>query len=558
MRKFLARLTTLRASYPDFTERQQAQHLLLMNLFWIVVTVVSLPLIRWWLSGISNTNTGILFFPLTALVALVVHELIQRGRLRLARRLFVANVLLAASLSLFPDYRLDSPFIVMFSVPLTAAGVLLRRSRLSGVALLLLVMAGTAGLAQIVGDMRPTPLGDTVASVGTSIVLVFIMVGLNTVMLWSFIRGAEETAEQQQSLSRLIAGMAQVSHAVTDLSGAGDELNRVVEQLRDMLRLYHVQIFLTDAVSGAPVLQASTGVMGRRLLDEDHLLTPDENSPIHDALRRKDPIVIRATELEPQPAGFLPATRAEVLLPLRVGNLVPFGVLDLHSARADAFSDDELHMLAAIANQIAAAIYHIRQAGTLRASLDERDQLAGQVEGAQRETARLNRQLVGATWGTYLQAQQSARTGLGWRDGAVVPPDTESEILVETMEDGRPRLEQRGETSVLCVPIRLRGQTLGAVEFRRPGAAGWSSAALELAQIVAERLALSLENARLFEQAQTTAQREQLVSQITSQLQTATDLQSLLTLAAARFQDALGATQTSVRLGGPPADDDRV
>jgi GAF domain-containing protein len=112
--------------------------------------------------------------------------------------------------------------------------------------------------------------------------------------------------------------------------------------------------------------------------------------------------------------------------------------------------------------------------------------------------------------------------------------------------------------SVLCVPIRLRGQTLGAVEFRRPGATGWSSAALELAQIVAERLALSLENARLFEQAQTTAQREQLVSQITSQLQTATDLQSLLALAAARFQEALGATQTSVRLGGLPANDDRV
>ncbi|RPI97988.1 MAG: GAF domain-containing protein [Chloroflexi bacterium] len=130
--------------------------------------------------------------------------------------------------------------------------------------------------------------------------------------------------------------------------------------------------------------------------------------------------------------------------------------------------------------------------------------------------------------------------------------------MIETMEDGQSRLEQHGETSVLCVPIQLRGQTLGAVEFRRPGATGWSSAALELAQVVAERLALSLENARLFEQAQTTAQREQLVSQITSQLQTATDLQSLLTLAAARFQDALGATQTNVRLGGPPADDDRA
>jgi hypothetical protein len=36
-------------------------------------------------------------------------------------------------------------------------------------------------------------------------------------------------------------------------------------------------------------------------------------------------------------------------------------------------------------------------------------------------------------------------------------------------------------------------------------------------------------------------------------LQSTSDLESLLTLAAARFQDALGATHTRVRLGLPPA-----
>jgi hypothetical protein len=60
----------------------------------------------------------------------------------------------------------------------------------------------------------------------------------------------------------------------------------------------------------------------------------------------------------------------------------------------------------------------------------------------------------------------------------------------------------------------------------------------------------------LFEQAQNTAQREQVVSRITSQLQTTSDLQSLLTLAAEQFQEALGATQTRVRLGLPTIDSD--
>jgi GAF domain-containing protein len=124
----------------------------------------------------------------------------------------------------------------------------------------------------------------------------------------------------------------------------------------------------------------------------------------------------------------------------------------------------------------------------------------------------------------------------------------ESSLLSMTLEDGQPRLEQRDGQDILCVPIRLRGQLLGAVEFQRPSEVGWSPSALELAQAVSERLALSLENARLFEQAQMTAHREQLVSQITAQMQTATDLQSLLTVAAAQFQNALGATVASIRL----------
>lgn len=123
-----------------------------------------------------------------------------------------------------------------------------------------------------------------------------------------------------------------------------------------------------------------------------------------------------------------------------------------------------------------------------------------------------------------------------------------------TLQDGQPRLEMRDGEHVLCVPIRLRGQTLGAVEFRRSSEVGWSPSAMELAQAVADRMALSLENARLFEQAQTTARREQLVSQVTAQLQSTNNLQDLLTLAAAQFQEALGAHRTQVRLGLPALD----
>jgi GAF domain-containing protein len=124
----------------------------------------------------------------------------------------------------------------------------------------------------------------------------------------------------------------------------------------------------------------------------------------------------------------------------------------------------------------------------------------------------------------------------------------DSAVLMQTIRDGEPRLEQRQDSSVLCVPIRLRDQTLGAVEFRRSSSTQWTAAALELAQVVAERLALSLENARLFEQAQTTAQREQLVSQISGKLTGTTDIDQILQTAIRELGLALGASQTMIRL----------
>jgi GAF domain-containing protein len=552
MRKLLTRLTTLRAAYSSAVERQQAWRLLLINLAWIVAIILAAPLMLWWVSEVPDLNIGLLFVPLTVIVAILIHLLIQRGQLRQARGLFVLNMLAVALLTIFPEYRLDSPFVITLVLPLTAAGVLLRGSRLLWIALGVSLAAGVGGLAQIAVGLEPTRLGGDAASIGAGIVLVLVVIALNTVMLWTFTSSAEDVFDRQHSLSDLIAHMAEISQTVTDLPGMGEELNRVVEQLRDALGLYHVQIFLTDPASDLPVLQASTGFIGRRLLEGGGLASPDERGPVSAAIHQKDPILIQGTDPQERRASFLPATQSELLLPLRVGNLIPLGVLDLHSTRPDAFAPEERDILVMISSQLAAAIHSFQQANMLRSSLEERDQLNDQIEAASRELTRLNRQLVSSTWGAYLKEHQQAEPGLSWRAGSrnLAPSVSaeESEVLMETIRDGEARLEQRQDSSVLCVPIRLRDQTLGAVEFRRSSSTQWTAAALELAQVVAERLALSLENARLFEQAQTTAQREQLVSQISGKLTGTTDIDQILQTAIRELGLALGASQTMIRL----------
>ncbi|NDJ77421.1 MAG: GAF domain-containing protein [Chloroflexi bacterium] len=546
----IIRTVRIQHPYDDPGERQQAQRLLAINLVWLVAIGLSFLVYSAYDFAVS---TATLFFPLSLFIAGLSHWLLQHGQLHQARFLFVLNILAATFLSIFPDYRIDTPFLMVLVLPLVAAGLLLRRRGLLLVTVFLMATVTVGGYLQYATDMEPTSIGSTDRSIQVTILLFDTLITLTAAMLWFFTANMEETLRTRSYLSNLIDVTARTSQTLVGLPTSGEELNHFVEELQEALDLYHIQIFLSDPTSGLPVLQASTGYMGRRLLEEHSLLTPEEDSPINDALRRKDPLVIGERAPEKQRSGFLPATRSQLLLPLRVGELLPFGVLDLHSSKPDDFTPQMLNALVPISHQLAVALYSSQQTTEVRSSYQERDQLIEQIDATQRELARINRQLIGVTWGTYLEDRQHMVPGFEWQQGQVAPSEARSETIDQILADGQARLEQRDGEHVLCVPIRLRGQTLGALEFKRSGQASWSAAALELAQAVAERLALSLENARLFEQAQTTARREQLVSQVTTRLQTTNDLTTLLTLAAEQFQGALGATHTQVRLGQSPS-----
>jgi GAF domain-containing protein len=490
VKKRMLRLIALRAVYPRAAERQQAQRVLIINLAWMLVMVLALPIIIWWASD-DGIDAVTVFVPLSLGIGMLNHRLIRGGRLQWARLLFVLNILVASVLTIFPGYRVDTPFIMIFALPLIAAGVLLPRSGLLGIAVVLVLVVVVGGLVQLDTDMEPTPLGSTLESIRATIIIMIGIVFLGATMLWVFVNSMEDTLQQQQHLVGLVEATHKISQTLLELPSQADALERAVEQVRDTFDLYHVQVFLADPASGLPVLRVSTGFIGRRLLEEESLLSPGEESPINDAMRQQDPILIREFAPEEQRSGFLPATRSELLIPLRVGDRMPFGVLDLHSAAPDVFSANVTHVLAVISNQMAAALYGVQRSDELQAGFEERDRLVQQLDAAQREQARLNRQLISATWGTYLAGRGAAVPGFVWRAGTISRSETQSDLMKQTLEDGQPRLEHRAGVDVLCVPIRLRGQTLGVLEFRRKGSPGWSPPALEMAQAVAERLALS-------------------------------------------------------------------
>jgi GAF domain-containing protein len=107
---------------------------------------------------------------------------------------------------------------------------------------------------------------------------------------------------------------------------------------------------------------------------------------------------------------------------------------------------------------------------------------------------------------------------------------------------------EQGERQIVAVPVELRGQPIGAIEVEIDDSARQNDA-LEMLQSVAQRLALSIDNARLFEQAQDLAQREREVNAISVRLQAASDMEDLARTALQELSRALGAQSASIRLG---------
>ena len=103
------------------------------------------------------------------------------------------------------------------------------------------------------------------------------------------------------------------------------------------------------------------------------------------------------------------------------------------------------------------------------------------------------------------------------------------------------------EKVIVGIPIILRREVIGVIEVET-GIEGKSETFLETLTAVSQRLAISLENARLFEETQKATLQEQIINEIGLQFQSATTLDDLLQITLQEMQDILDVESGSIRL----------
>jgi sigma-B regulation protein RsbU (phosphoserine phosphatase) len=259
----------------------------------------------------------------------------------------------------------------------------------------------------------------------------------------------------------------------------------------------------------------------------------------------------------------LPGTFDGVAVPVIYRNNV-IGVLDVQSTSQEGFDDDEARILNTLGDGLAAALVNLRLLTDLQtsvarqeaenAALRSRLQSLRQADRASRNVwERLVVSRNQAANGTTKSAASSnAPLAYGFnfdgQQGSHIPASDLPPSLRAVLETGAHQVRQEGDVKVISVPINLRGQLLGAMSFSVAKDRVLSDKQIETAKIVAERLALALENRQLFEQTQAQAERERKASEAASLFITSTDVESVMNVAVRSFNEALGAIHTRIHL----------
>ncbi len=393
-------------------------------------------------------------------------------------------------------------------------------------------------LARIAPDVAQGRIPDTIEPLRQRDELgsLYHAFGMLTARLRQDVRGLEVRVSRR---TRDVEATRDIGQAISSIHDLDTLLREVTELIRQRFEnIYHAQVFLLDAQGEYAMLRVSTGEVGQKLLARGHRLAVGSQSVIGHVTAEGQPVVALDTSTSTihKANELLPDTRAELALPLRATEGV-IGALDLQSKQVDAFSEADISLFQNIADQLAVAITNARLFEELQTRVVE-------IEA-------LNRQLVGEAWRGYARSRRGALPAASTGNGV---SDSWSELQSQAVKTGKV-VEHIDETTVtFAVPISLRGEVLGAVEWDIPRGA-YNEDVRQLAQELASRLAISADNARLFDQAQRVAEREALVNAIANKLTQQTNIARILWVAAREVGQALRVPHTSIRLAASQSEE---
>ncbi len=342
--------------------------------------------------------------------------------------------------------------------------------------------------------------------------------------------------DELERRSLQLDAVAQIARGAAEMPEVDQLLDEAVDLIADHFGFRHVGIFLLDEGGEYAVLRAASSKAGRSMVARGYRKAVGDGEAEADLVaqvaRYGEPRLAFGHEVELGGYGDSESVtdggEAALVLPLKargeiLGVLVYVSDSGLGSAQK-VFSEEEVVVLQTLADQVAMAVSNL----TLYQQAQEGLEIIQRAYG----------QLSQENWKALLQVQGTS--------GGAAPSAT------------MPELESSGGSAV---PAGVRENMLRNLKamaaLQMDEAEDIEDVADKSALIgtLMDQLAVALHSARLYQDTQRHAAREQLIREVTARMQETLDMDLMLKTAVQDIQEALNLSEVTVRLAPRSADD---
>ncbi|MGQ9889270.1 MAG: GAF domain-containing protein, partial [Aggregatilineales bacterium] len=305
------------------------------------------------------------------------------------------------------------------------------------------------------------------------------------------------SAEMERQRQRLAYNMelaTRIAREAAMLRDLDALVNRVLALVCNEFGYDHAQVFLLDDAGAHAVLVYSHGAAGARLLAAGLKVPVGSASAVGRVTASGRPLALDGLDSSASDDGLLPGMRARLVTPLYAESAVS-GALDVQSASPQPFGEFEVQALTLLAGQLTLALHNAR--------------LMMQAEQRGRELEALNRQRIRAAW-EGAETRFSLERAYSYDLRRVVP-------------EARPPLPL-----AVSVPIRIGAEVVGTLDAAPPDGQPFSDDEQIMMRAVADRLALALENARLFQETQLSLRETSALYELNRRLNEAESLPDII------------------------------